>query len=573
MKNIIRALSCALVLAAWPALGHHHSAPVQPGTEQFVQNLMHDLRADGFEVTRGYPHLWTMDDCKFTYAVALNCYANNPASPYVVIAVKPWSDEFVDPATADVYGKTTPGYSSTFRLDPREAIVIFGTMPPPGKYMGLQSYVFSHDWVIPEGDAARPWGYPWVTDAALGGRNLFVDSPMVKYLFATLPRHDKRVQSFSTVGNSINNVVMDGDASGASFGQLRYFVITPDQVMDASVRQALAQLGVADTAVFTERIAKHFHRAGTANGELGPLGVGEHAPDFMTGIRYAMPANEQAAKAWRAALPLTVLRVRERTSSSRAAVPYEEMVADSREAVDESFLKADLDSLVAAIRARAISGPWNLRALPAPSMGQAPFMGNVEAWLGHFGPHCRDIGENCLGDGQDASYFFMPPQPLDSGQVYAVVGTLGTKTGNATYNGLSVNDASQLKGVGNVPDSDPLSPDTDLEGSAGGYAAAVTNHEMFFVHFFTRDCDAIRGLTDGACTTITERMVPPVTEITSPGEPIVRGFFTSGLRSYVKPGTARGPTTKFTRDPVTGKLVYQSGQLPPVVLAFTPSGG
>jgi hypothetical protein len=338
--------------------------------------------------------------------------------------------------------------------------------------------------------------------------------------------------------------------------------------MDRSVRLALGQLGVSGSNVFTDAIAKRFHRAGAAGGELGPLGLDEHAPDFMTGLRYAMPVNEQAAVAWRANLPLTVLRVREPPSSGRAAVPYEEVIADVRQAVNESFLQSDLQALVAAVQARAIGGSWNLRVLAAPTMGQVPFMGNVEAWLGHFGPHCRAIGENCLGDGQDASYFFMPPQPLDFGQVYAVVGTLGTKTGNATYNGLSINDASRLSGVGNVPDHDPASPDNDLEGSASGYSSTVARHEMFFVHFFTRDCDAIRGLTDGACTTITERMVPAITDMTAPGDPSLHGFFTAGLRSYVKPGTARGPTTTFTRDPVTGRLLYQSGQLPPVVLGF-----
>ncbi len=341
--------------------------------------------------------------------------------------------------------------------------------------------------------------------------------------------------------------------------------------MEQNVRLALRRLGVSDADVFTEPIAKRFHRAGATGGELEPLGLGEHAVDFMIGFRYAMPVNEQAAVAWRARLPLTVLRVRESPSSVRAAVPYDEVIADQREAQDESLLKADLEKLVAAVKARAISGPWNLSFLEAPTMGQQPFMGNVETWLGHFGPHCRDIGENCLGDGQDASYFFMPPQPLDSRQVYALVGTLGTKTGNATYNGLSINDASLLKGVGNVPDRDPSSPDTDLEGSASGYAATVANHDKFFVHFFTRDCDALRGLTDGACTTITDRMVPPITDVTAPGDPHLHGFFTAGLRSYVKPGTARGPTTKFMKDPVTGKLVYESGQLPPVVLAFTPA--
>jgi hypothetical protein len=538
---------------------------VNPGSEQFIRALVGDFGRSGFEVTRGYPHLWTMDDCEYTYAAALNCYANNPTSPYVVAAVQPWPEEFVDPATVDVYGKTRRGYSSTFRLDPREALVIFGQMPPPGRYMGLQSYVFSHEWVIEENDPAHPWGYPWVTRAHQGGRDRFVNSPMVQYLFSTLPRHEQRVQSFSSLGNSINNVVMDQDASGASFGAVRYFVITPDQEMEQSVRNALDRLGVAEDDVFTEPIAQRFVRAETdLGGELGPLGLDREALDFMTGLRYAMPTNEQAADAWRARLPLTVLRVRESPTSARAAVPYEAVVADDRSAEDESGLQEDLGNLVATVRARAVDGPWNLGVLKAPSMGQPPFMGNVETWLGHFGPHCRSIGLNCLGDGQDASYFFMPPQPLDDGQVYAVVGTLGTKTGNATYNALSINDASLLKGVGNVPD-------TTLEGSADGYAGTVANTDKFFVHFFTRDCGAIQRLTDGACTTITERMIPPMSDVDAAGDAHLHGFFTSGLRSYVKPGTTRGPVTTYELDQAKGQLVYHTGQLPPVVLSFTPS--
>jgi hypothetical protein len=544
----------------------------RPGTPQFTETLVRDLTDSGFEVTRGYPHLWTMEDCQSDYPMTFNCYGNNPASPYVVSAVKPWPEEFVDPATADVYGSARPGYRSTYRLDPREAIIIFGTMPPPGRYMGLQSYVFTHDWVIKEGDpayeAVYPWGYPWIRDAAKGGRDRFANSPMVQYLFSTLPRNDKRVQSFSSVSNSINNVVMDGGPSGASFGQVRYFVITPDQVMDQSVRQALGLLGAPEADVFTEPIPTSFE-----DGEIGPLGLGENALDFITGFRYAMPDDESAAQAWRARLPLTVLRVREAPSSDRVAVPYGNLEKEPRQAENESYLQGDLQSLVAAIKARASGPPWNLHFVPAPSMGERPTMGNVETWLGHFGPRCRAIGENCLGDGQDASYFFMPPQPLDGGLVYAVVGTVGTKTGNATYNGLSINDASLLKGVANVSDRDPDSPDTDLEGSAGHYADTVANHDKFFVHFFTRNCDAVEGLTDGACTTVTEKMVPAITDVTAPGDPHLHGFFTAGLRSYVKPGTARGPTTDYEQDPETGELTYKAGQLPPIVLAFATTVG
>ncbi|AHF00275.1 hypothetical protein [Thioalkalivibrio paradoxus] len=541
------------------------------GLEQFTRVLIRELNSIGFEVTRGYPHLWTMEDCDLTFAVTLNCYANNPASPYVLAAVQPWPEEFVDPATTNVYGKTRPGYSSTYRLDPREAIVIFGRMPPPGKYMGLQSYVFSHEWVVPEGDSVHRSGYPWITDALQGGRDRFKDSNMVHYLFSTLARHEGRVQSFSSVSNSINNVVMDGDDAGASFGEIRYFVVTPDQAMDSGVRSALQRLGVSKDHVFTEQIARHFVRPGEPpGGKLGPLGLDRHAPDFLTGLRYAMPDSQQAANAWRSRLPLTVLRVRESPFSPRPAQPFFEIAADVRDAVDEGFLSDDLDALVNAVRDRAVGGPWNLAVLEAPTMGQAPIMGNVEVWLGHFGPYCRDIGENCLGDGQDASYFFMPPQPLDSGQVYAVIGTLGIRTGNATYNGLSINDASRLKGVGNVPDRSSRSSDSVLDGSASSYRGAVANHDQFFVHFFTRDCDTISGLADGACTSITHKMVPPAIDVTAPGHPHLHGFFTAGLRSYVMPGTARGPTTTYTRDPETGALRYQRGQLPPVVLAFKP---
>lgn len=545
------------------------SGVAEPASNQFTKTLVQDLTDSGLEVTQGYPRLWSMGDCKDGYPVTFNCYANNPASPYVLSAVKPWPEEYVDPAAADAFGRTRPGYSTTYRLDTREAIVVFGTMPPPGKYLGFQSYVFTHEWVIEQGeDPTHPFGYPWIQDATQGGRDRFKDSPMVDYLFGTLPRNQQRVQSFSSVGNSINNVVMDDGPSGESFGQVRYFVITPDQAMDETVRSALGRLGVTQEDVFTEPIP-----SSSGGVPLGPLGLDESALDFMHGLRYAMPESEQAAQAWRAELPLTVLRIREAPTSDRPAEPYGDIPRDPRDAEDESDLQSDLQDLAATLVARATGGPWGLSRLPAPAMGTPPFMGNVENWLGHYGPRCRTIGENCLGDGQDASYFFMPPQPLDAGQVYAVLGTLGTQTGNATYNGLSINDASLLKGVANIPDNDPDAPDSDLEGSADGYAAWVENHDKFFVHFFTRDCDAIAGLTDGACTTVTEDMVPPITDVSAPGNPRLHGFFTAGLRSYVKPGSARGPITVYgARDPATGQPAYESGQLPPVVLAFTPAG-
>jgi hypothetical protein len=148
---------------------------------------------------------------------------------------------------------------------------------------------------------------------------------------------------------------------------------------------------------------------------------------------------------------------------------------------------------------------------------------------------------DCLGDGQDASYFFSPARPFDSGSAYAIVGTLSTATDNATYVGLSVNDMSKLKGVLNVRD-------TELTGSAASYASTVDNTDKFFVHYFSRNCNAIASFTDGQCTTVTTDMVPPVGADK-------QGMFATGLRSYVRPGTERGPLS--------------SEQLKPVIIQFT----
>ena len=156
--------------------------------------------------------------------------------------------------------------------------------------------------------------------------------------------------------------------------------------------------------------------------------------------------------------------------------------------------------------------------------------------LGQFGPACREIGMNCLADGQDASYFFAQPRPLDTGRIYAAVGTLATETGNATYVGLSVNDASLLKGALNVEG-------TTLKGSASGYYSEVPSPvplEKFFVHFFTRDCAAIADLTDGACTTITTDMIPLAGDDKAPGDADLHGMFSMAVRAYVSPESERG---------------------------------
>jgi hypothetical protein len=515
------------------------AAMAKPGTGNFVQRFMRELRSSGMEVTVGYPKLYTQADCDYSYPVFHNCFGNNPAAPYILPVVKYWPEEYVDPAMENGWGRTRPGYSATYRLDPTEAIIIFGRMPPPARYLGLQTWIWT--------TGSLPDGSLWNQDVYTAIEP--IAGPLIQYLFATAPPLDTvpdgypvRVQSFSSINNNINNVVM-AEASGPPWDQIRYFVITPDQLTDQAVREVLDSLGVDDTEVFTGKIPPSFEGdvflPDEQVAELPPLGLGKDNIDFFTALRYSMPEDERAANTWRKSLPLTVLRVR-RPLSAPGPVLFEPHEADERQPtvneVDDLELSAEFSDLVDAVITRAES--------QGLALDKNEELIEILTELRQFGPACRKIGMNCLGDNQDAGYFLMRPEPLDEGNVYAVVGTLATETGNATYVGLSVNDASLLKGVLNIPD-------TRLKGSADSYDYVVEAEklEKFFIHFFARDCEAIAHVTDGACTTITADMVPLAGDDKALGDPELHGKFSAAVRAYVAVGSERGPDPRLQLRP------------------------
>jgi hypothetical protein len=497
----------------------------RPGTGHFVQRFVRELRSNGLEVTVGYPKLYTQADCAYSYSVFKNCFGNNPAGPYILPVVKPWPEEYVDPAMKNGFGRTRPGYSVAYRLDPREAIVVFGRMPPPARYIALQTWVFTTGWLSNE----SPWN-DYVYDL------INSSSPdLVQYLFAKIPGNPNRVMSFSSINNNINNVVMEKE-SGLPWDQIRYFVITPDQLTDQAVREVLGTLGVDRREVFTGSVPQGF-TAGERFAPWGPnptfvpeLGLDADNVDFVTILRYSRPDDEQAADAWRKSLPLTVLRIRRPHGDP---VPYDVHEADERPTVAEAELSNGLSALVDAVETRAQTVGLNLQS----NQGMIDILNE----LGQFGPACRKIGMNCLGDNQDASYFLMRAASLDEGQVYAVIGTLATETENALLVGLSVNDVSLLKGALDVPD-------TELKGSANGYNV-VAEPEKFFIHFFTRDCDAIAAITDGACTTITPSMVPLAGDDKALGDPELHGKFSAAVRAYVAVESERGPDPRLQLRP------------------------
>ncbi|MGK2906488.1 MAG: hypothetical protein ACSLFH_09115 [Desulfuromonadales bacterium] len=483
--------------------------------DEFTEAFIADLAASGFQVSQGYPALYTQQDCyERTYPILKNCFQANPAAPYIIPVVKSWPDEYVDPATENAFVETDPGYSASYRLDPREAIVIYGPMPPPGRYMGLQIWEFS------EHEQWRPKDYDqWANTP---------DLPFpIQYLFSTIPPDDPkshRIITLSSLGDVVNNVVMERQLQDDPFEKTLYFITTPSAATDQAVRESLQVQGVPDSHIFTEQIPRE-----DDFGPIGPLGMGKNAIDFVTAFRYAVPDDTKAAESWRESLPLTVLRVRA-PDSLGPVQRYRSLNFEPRTANSEDWLEDDLQDLVDAV-CDSVSSEANLTSTDCvPSPPASSFFGELVRDYGWTGPYCRDVGMDCLADQQEAGLFFSSPRPTGSGQVYAVVATLATETDNAIYVGLSANDASIN---GGVPNATLL--DTQLKGSAGVYASTVDNTSKFFVRYFTDNCDALEEVPGGldSCTEISG--------MSTQGDPALQGMIIISLRNYIAPGTTSGP--------------------------------
>ena len=475
----------------------HNNVPIR--VENVVSRLTNQLAKAGFEVSRGYFKLYEIEDCPYSFAVMKSCAYNNPAAPYIMPVLPTWPDEAPSPDLHNMFGPTAPGYSVTYRLDQREAILILGQLPPRAKYFGMQSYT-----------ASRLDAYE--TTSGMYQYILAEYGPKVlETFFYTLPNNTERIFTIASLSNSNNNVVIE-QQSGAAFNQMRYFILTGDQTMDAKMREALDKSYINSKDIFTEPFPSSVR-----------LGLNEEADDFFTMIRYVEPHNASKAEQWRDDLPLVVLRVRP-VQPDWQPVRYGPVVLEQRKGVDEFHLEQDLDSLVSAIFDR-----WGQAYDPASVHIQK----DLQTEFDLVGPDCLDIGMDCLADTQDTAYQAIPGGFLvDIGRIFAFAGVLGTETGNATYVGLGVNDVRLKLGVYNLFDH-------QLKGSADPFGDQVSNTDKFFLHYFARSCVGLETLTGGNCTEITTEMIPLCTDPT--GATCHRVAFSE--RDYIVPGTWRGPNS------------------------------
>jgi hypothetical protein len=508
-------LLCALfgrADAATDPLSHANRLP--ESLETVVRKVSGELAANGYEVQRGYWALWGSDQCKYTVRVLGRCFGPNPTAPYALPFLPSWRDEYVDKTLHNVFGPARRGFSPIFRLAETEALVIMAELPPPGSYLGLQTYVFTRQAKINEDD------------------EIFLTLPedLREILFATSP-NPSRLIVWSTVGDSNNHVVIENQ-TGIPWksNQQRFFIVTPDQASERDVAEALMAAGVERKQIFVEKIAA----------DLVRLGLDPAADDFQTVLRYVQVPNTLDGDAWRTRLPLTVLRVRYNGASDPSRpVPYPIPDYEMKTANSESHLAVNLRDLIDTVKAR-----WNQAYAQDTlfAVAELPW----PAGLDTVGQHCLERPMNCLGDNQDDSFRIGPTISLDTneivtgtivqGDVVAVVGTLATATGNATYVSLALNSFPDAISFGNLTN-------LDLAGTASAYASDVANTDKFYLYYFSRDCT---GLTP--CQEIPESDVP------------IGAFLKLTERNYVRPGTARAPDASQLLTPSV--IVFSRGATP-----------
>jgi hypothetical protein len=502
MKKFCAAAAAVLAAAIAPGCQSKNETSVKIEAKNNVpasllataQKFADNLGAGGYEFAQGYWLTFGIEQCRYAIETMGNCYANNPVAPYINAALPPWPEEFRDERTKNAFGLPKDGYETVFRVDPREAIVILARIPPKSAYFGIQPYEFTRPGSTNE----------FQNDEIYMFLGLMGNPALQKLLFDTSP-NPERLRIFGSIGNSVNNVVMEGQ-SGAAFDQDRYFIITADKGAERGMKDALAKAGVKDAnQVFTMPISSRYR-----------IGLDKDAYDFLIWVRYALPVDQAAGAKWRQDLPMVVIRARSK-GGGEAAEPYDTVALDKRTAEAEDGYAQDLRNVVDAVKAA-----WNQPDAEVKNLL------DMQKTADLVGPHCNSRGMNCLGETQDTTYQTTSfPVTLDNGEVYALVGTLGTKTGNASYSNLAVNTVSTLMGVHSIDNG-------TLEGTASKYASLTGQSEKFYIQYFTRDCGTLPSSAwhEGSppnCFSIGKDIVAEGEQVR-----IIQ-------RNYMRPGTARGP--------------------------------
>jgi hypothetical protein len=216
--------------------------------------FINSLFSDGYVVVQGNLYLFSNSDCPLFVSIFDSCFGNNPAVPYI-IPQPPTEQSYVDPYYATQLTAPGPGGSPTdivYRLGNEDALVTLVSYPPMGAYFGYQSYVFTSE-----------------TGNYSSSDPLQVLSP-----------DPSRYEIFGSVGNDVNNIVVQNQYGVPWGGRVVMFITTSNQdVANDLIAKAKAK-GIEPNSILVEPLGSNVN-----------VGIGSVADDLIILIRYAIPQN------------------------------------------------------------------------------------------------------------------------------------------------------------------------------------------------------------------------------------------------------------------------------------------
>lgn len=432
-----------LVGPAAPAVATTYSARLTAScTPAFL--LQDWARTDLPDVLRDYTvefgtlHFITLEDCQRFISKYGQCWGNNPATHYGMYYFDDGDDD--EPLN--------------WRLGPDEAVILIGTTPPPARYVGVRSYLFSrHRSHIPNFDTIDPQ---------------FIDGD--------------RMTIMGDIGYSLNNASLKTAGGDGAFGARTVVITSGNQNVsrDLKIRieAALRERGLTDDIFNADSMsvsAPLFLDGGAARDK------------FSAAFRYTMPSDALAAEQFVQAPTLTLLRVRARTAP--AMLPY----PDPRRGLTpigatESSLAPKLRQLATAV-SRVLVG-----RVDAPIQFHRP--GNLTDLY-----TCINTPRGCGARNTDALYVRPTvatklTDPLSEEGFY-VVGINHSRVQPYSYNSMSARNPGKAYEVAYASDVEYGGHPHYLQGSLDYYFAAglpaevqisPSERDSFYIFRFARKC-------------------------------------------------------------------------------------
>jgi len=377
-----------------------------------VATALNTLTSFGYSVVQGNVYLFENSACPQFVGIFGSCFGNNPAAPYV-IPQPPIEDSYVDP----YYGVplNTPGPNGVttnmaYRLSDKDALVTIVKFPPKGAYFGYQSYVFtSQTSNYPQADALQ------------------VISP-----------DPTRYEIFGSVGNDVNNIVVQNQGGSPWGGQIITYVTTSNQSLADDIVAKLTAQGINPRSIMVEKL-----------GSDVLTGNGQTADDLVTLMRYALPQDSSAASSWYSSVANNVL-VFKVSAPSISVARYPANQYTPRTGNVETQLTAALDELAGLLQTWSINNTTlgSLSAVSTSSFTRTTLDDLSGVPYGLVGADCIRKGTICAADNQDTStYAFSPKFDLSSNSILFVAGVDHNQLNNSSYVSIDIYNAAEMAGV------------------------------------------------------------------------------------------------------------------------------